>query len=390
MTTAPCAASVAPQSSPGSSDPAPEAVPPIRLGDGGTLDPDAALADVRILRRAIEDVHPGYGRYTSASIMDDLFDALEREASDGISVMALYERLSLIVSALRCDHTKAELPKSLETLRRTEATYMPFSFRLFDGRMYVDELDADQRGLTRGDEVLRINGRPVGRVLEDVSPYVSVDGFTDDTRFVEMEASSEYLGDAVNHFWPCLYGWTSTWTIEARDATTAERRQVVLDAVTYGRYVRITTGSGTPNRDFIDAVRFEMLDDETAYLSVGTFVNYRRPIDPAEVFDPIFDEMRQTGATRLILDLRECGGGSDDVPRTLMTYLTDEPPTFTKRAPWVRTYRFGDLREHLGTWDERVFELPGRLFTDVGDGYFAFEDPTVDAAPPPARRPSSR
>lgn len=111
---------------------------------------------------------------------------------------------------------------------------------------------------------------------------------------------------------------------------------------------------------------------------MGTFVNYRRPVDAAATFARVFGEIEEAGCERLVLDLRACGGGSADVGWTLARFLIDEPLEFTGER-WVRAVGVGDLREHLSTWDESAFDPPPEAFEARGDGTFRLREPP---APP--------
>jgi hypothetical protein len=351
------------------------------------LTAEQAQFDFELFRRVLEDVHPGYGRYESADETGQLMDTVASALDNGVTDSQLYLDVSRVLAHVRCDHTKAELPEAIEAFRNQEPSYLPFTFRLFGDQMLVDRVASEVTGLKRGDRVIRLNGREVSEVLSQISELVSVDGYTDNTRYVEMENSSEYLGDAVDHFWPFLYGWVDRWTIETEADDNPARntgRKVDAPAITYPQWLELAS-EGERFVNFPDAVEFKMLDDLTGYLSIGTFVNYREPVPPEEVFEPIFSQLKQAGATRLVLDLRDCGGGSDDVPAVLATYLSDKRVELAKRPPWVRTYKFGDLREHLSTWDESVFSLPEQLFRDLGNGYFEMNIPGGSGGDLPTR-----
>lgn len=72
----------------------------------------------------------------------------------------------------------------------------------------------------------------------------------------------------------------------------------------------------------------EWLDDHTAYLIVPTFSNARfRKVGatfPAAIH-AIFEQLRSGGATDMILDLRENGGGSEPNEAILFSYLVERP-----------------------------------------------------------------
>ncbi len=341
-----------------------------------TLNAEQASRDIGIFREAIETVHPGFGRFTSAAMTSAQIDALERDARNGITDADLYLRISTILGHLRCDHTLAELPDSIEAHRRESPSYMPLRFKLFAGRMYI-ETPGPGTGLGRADEILAINGRPAGDLIDAVEPFMAIDGFTESSRRVPLEYSNEFLGDGLNHFWPFLWGWPEQWDLSVRSAGNGEVRNVSLEPVTYPVYQEIATGSATRyGSNFDTSVRFEMLDAQTAYLSIGTFVNYRNNADPYAILGPHFDAMRQADADHLILDLRACGGGSDEVPAALLTLLIDEPYRQAVRPNRVKRYRYGDLLPYLDTWDRSVFELPDALFTPAEGGFYEV-DPAI-------------
>ena len=356
-----------------------ETYAPKQLGAG------AAAEDLRILRQAFEDIHPGYGRYIAAQAMSDAFDGAAAKISDGSTDADMLLLASQLSAMVRCDHTKAELPEAIETYRRETPSHLPFTVRIIEGRMYVDSVSPKARSLERGQEVESINGFSTFEILRDVQALVSVDGWTDSTAWVEMEYSAEYLGGAIDHYWPFLYGWPQQWSVVVAGDGPERRRTQTLNPITYGDWVAVATGDEETSVNFRDTVEFQMLDGATAYLSVGSFINYRNPIDPTDVFDPIFTRIREANASKLILDLRLCGGGSDDVPASLTTYLADTIYPTAKRPPWVRNYRAGDLRPYLSTYDESIFELPDSLFTDLGNGHYQLNQPIEEPRPAPDR-----
>jgi len=105
------------------------------------------------------------------------------------------------------------------------------------------------------------------------------------------------------------------------------------------------------------------LSDHTAYLTVLTFRNARfRKADatfPQAIHD-VFVEIAKHGATDMILDLRENGGGSEPNESILFSYLVEKP---------LHKYAAVNARgRHIA-----VTSLSGRTFkTDV------FEDDDVD------------
>jgi hypothetical protein len=96
---------------------------------------------------------------------------------------------------------------------------------------------------------------------------------------------------------------------------------------------------------------------------------YRTPVAPDEVFGAVLRDIKASGATRLVLDLRNVGGGSSDVMESLLAHLIERPMTIGGPTR-VKTYDFTDYRAQLSTWNESVFNLPASRFTPDGAGLF--------------------
>ena len=361
--------------------PPPPPAPPAPPAAETALDAAEAAEDVRILRKALTDYHPGWARYVSAEAMNLAFDDLERDTAGGVTDLELHYRVSRITAMMRCDHTIAEVPPRIVAWRSEHPTHLPFRLDIRDGRAFIARADEGQPVLQQGDEIIAINSIPIGRLIAEVNPLIGIDGFTESARGAVLEYSSEIPSGAIDAFYPALHGYADSFTIDVRRAAASDtwhRRRATVKAVTYPRYTEVATGSASRYAsNFEDAVHFEIGDDPTTddpndaagLLRIDTFVNYRTNADPVAVLKPPFEAMNEAmkrGRTdHLILDLRNCGGGSDDVPETLLTFLIDRPFRLHARQPWVRTYDFSELREHLSTWNEDYFNLPPALFTAV-------------------------
>ena len=340
-----------------------------------------AAEDIRIFRKALTEYHPGWARFTSAEAMNLALDDLERDTAAGVTDLELHRRVSRITAMMRCDHTLAEVPPAIIAWRSANPTHPPFRLDIRGGRAFIDQADESQPSIQHGDEILAINGIAIGQLIAEVSPLVAIDGFTESAREPILEYSNEIPSGAIDAFYPAFHGYSDSFRIEGRRQSgqqTWTGYQTTVHAVTYSRYNKIATGSTSRYAsNFEDAVSFEITDDPTTddpndsagLLRIDTFVNYRTNADPIAILKPHFDAMNEameSGRTdHLILDLRNCGGGSDEVPEALLTFLIDQPFKLNARQPWVRTYDFSGLREHLASWNEDYFNLPPALFTPV-------------------------
>jgi hypothetical protein len=341
--------------------PMPAAGPNIR-----TLTPAQAQQDVALMRRALETIHPGLYRRAAKAEIDAAFAGLERAARQPMSELELYRQISGALATIRCNHTKAEQTPALEAWRRDNPSHLPFRFRLLEGRMIVESSDPAQPALARGTEVLSINGRPVAGLVRTLGAYVPIDGDTVWARATNLADDSDLMGADFDHFYPYVFGFAPAFDLVVRDGESAQARPVRMAAMPFKTWSALPWATGRYRNNFADSTTWRMLDAETAYLRVETFVNYRKQINASEFYGKIFGDIKAAGAKRLILDLRDNGGGSNDATQALADFLAVKPFVWNKAIRY-KTVRIGDLADAIQTWGDRnaTFFPPLDRFTAV-------------------------
>ncbi|MEM7780803.1 MAG: S41 family peptidase [Pseudomonadota bacterium] len=338
------------------------------------LSPDQVASDMALAEEAYSRIHPGYTRYASVEEMRNAWASIvmQAETDGGMAVGDLYLAVQLALTNIRCDHTKAELPRALRDARIGQPLYLPFRWELIEGRGIIAN-PGQGTGLVRGDEILAIDGRELSLIAERIAGFIPVDGNTLWARTGQIAQSREFMGGGVDHFGMLLWGAPAQAELTIRSAN-GEERAVTVDRIAFADW----SAMGEMSRvNFTDAVRFERLGKDTGYLSVDTFVNYRRPIDPHTVLAPVFEAMADEGRNRLILDLRKNGGGSTDAAHALASYLIPEAMQL-KRDMRVATLDLDGLRENLTTWDQRALNPDPRGFIANPDGTYTLRDGIAD------------
>ena len=345
--------------------PMPTMPPPAAAQD--TLTPEQVREDVALAKEAFERVHPGYTRYATLDEMNGEWQSIidKAEAKGGMSLPEFYLASEKALVAIRCDHTKAELPRSLRNERAGKPLYIPARWSYIDGRAIV-EVPGEGSGLLRGDEIVSLDGRAMSDVIADVRPFIPVDGYTEWTRNGGIGQSLEFMGGAVDHFGALMWEIPQTASLQVKSKS-GERRSVDAARVDFETWSALGSAS---QANFKEAVHFERMGDDVAYLRVDTFVNYRDPVDPEDLFDPIFDAIRDEGRDTLILDLRNNGGGSSEPAFELLANIISEPyqPIREMRA---KTLNLDGIRDYLWTWDSRALNPNPLGFSTNEDGTYA-------------------
>ncbi len=340
------------------------------------LTPAQVASDVALAKEAYERIHPGYTRYTDAETMREAWAeiAAKAAAQKGMSIGDFYLEIQNLLTLIRCDHTKAELPSELAKERNVTPVYLPLRWTLIEDRAIVT-IPAET-GLRRGDEILAVDGRPITEMIADVAPLIPVDGYTVWSRRSGISESLEFRGGAIDHFGALLWDIKSNAVLTVADAS-GNQRDITIHRITYNDWTALAElGDDAPVSNFKDAVSFERLGSNGGYLRVDTFVNYREPVKPEILFDPVFNAMKKEGRGNLILDLRNNGGGSNDAQQSLASYLFEKPIRIATDAR-VKTLNHQGLEEYLRTWDRRAINPNPMGFIRNEDGSYSLR-PAVE------------
>ncbi len=315
---------------------------------------EQVVQDVSLAKKAYNRIHPGYDRYTNRQDLNLAWNNIIEQAkqNNGSTVSQLYLDIQKVLTEIRCDHTKAELPKSLRQERETRPMYLPFRWKVIEDKAIVTDSHS-LTGLETGDQILQIDGRNISDMIAEVMEYIPFDGSTSWSRSSGIAESLEFAGGAVDHFGALIHPVSEALELKIR------KRDGTTSLINGKRAIFSEWRSMIPSGNFRNATTYRELSESIAVLKVDTFVNYRDPIDPDSVFDPIFKKINASKKQTLILDLRANGGGSSDAQRSLLSYLVDEKRALVKDMR-VASIELDDLRKHLWTWDKRALK-PNRL-----------------------------
>ncbi|MEM9166886.1 MAG: S41 family peptidase [Planctomycetota bacterium] len=360
-------------------------------GSGNARHPGKYAADAELLIGAFSEIHPGYTRYASAELMEAEADRLRAASAVAESEGAFYLAVQRYLASIRCEHTEAEPSDAVEAAVSSSLLPLDFAYALDDSgapRAIVVGLSPGVEGVRVGDELVAVDGRPMGDLFEAIRPFISVDGFTDHTRLTLFAGEDDYALPVFELFATLLFDGgdaRESWSLTLASADGAERTVAVAATDMAGALA--ARGRDGTQKNFSDpgAVSWERMGD-AAVLRVSTFVNYRTPIEAMPLFAEVFREIKASGVERLVFDMREIGGGSGDVQRALVRHLLTGP--MNSGGPTrVRTYDLSAYREHMRTWNPAVFEMPAAMFEADDEGFFVVKPPiggsvqTVEPAP---------
>lgn len=204
-----------------------------------------------------------------------------------------YLLITEFVSSLKDGHTNFYMPRAINSKLRG----IPLRTRMIEDKVIVTKVNNDnlsEMGIKKGMEVVRINDVDVHDYASTyVAPYISAS-----TKQDSMSRVYDYqLFRGIR---------TEKVKLELRDSN-GKTSEILID-----RNMR-SNGKRTPT------MSFEVLENNIGLLKINTFF--------ADDFIPLFDSLfnQVLKADKLIIDLRNNGGGNSTLAYYVLKHLTNEP-----------------------------------------------------------------
>lgn len=301
----------------------------------------SVAADVDSLRAWIDRIHPRpYGVHTSAEF-DAAVETL-RARIDGLPEHAAALELQRMLAMVGDGHTEfASLPQSLR------GPGLPLIVRRFAEGWFVTTGHTDYSALF-GRPIESVGGVPMGELARRLAPYVAADNAVEQLdgigNFLRLARALDVAGIAASP------GETVDLVVVEEDGSRSAVPVEVLPEVRFGadwvdaeKFLRPAVSE--PLFRSIDAGNYacRYLPDERAVYVLFSEVRDDDAIGPiAEYFPRVLSFAEQSGAERLVLDIRENSGGNLDL-----------------NGPIIR----GIIRSR--------FDRPGGLFVIIGDDTYS-------------------
>lgn len=324
------------------------------------LSAEQAQRDLRVLRRAFTDLHPGLLRYASPADIDASFTAAQAEVADGASRAQMYLLATRLAALVRCGHTWTNPSNQAPAVRQMlDAATLPFAFRFVEGRLLV--VASAVAAVPAGSEVLTLESRTPAELTDLLMPYLRADGSSDGKRRAQLDDNAN--GGALQRLLPLLMPAPADgWRLQLADG-----RAVRVQPMTASTRERALRAAGWQPASTAWRLAYE---GDVAVLTLPTFAFWGGGFDGVAFLARSFEELQARGIRRLVVDLRDNEGGDDGLGRALLSHLLSQPYTQPvsqrvsayERVPYI-------LARYLDTWDFDFFDRTGQVQREEGRGW---------------------
>jgi len=280
-----------------------------------TLSPDQLKDDLRILRQTFEKAHAGLYRYTPKEQMDAAFDRVGARLNKPMTDLEFFRILAPLIDLTHDAHTALRPgPAILKYIGKT-AKVFPLDVRYIDGQPFVEKNLGPNKAIPLASEILSINGVPMKEITERVLTVKSADGLN---RIPKYEVAN--VNFWINYFE--MVDDSGEFRIKVRNPRTGKTEQYSTQGIS-AQVIQTSQFKIQTHNAFSLAF---LKDDRVALMSIPGFGD----LALVDQFADAFRKIKEQGVQTLIMDIRDNGGGWDELNTELLSYLVPHPFRFYK------------------------------------------------------------
>ncbi|WP_394759262.1 S41 family peptidase [Flavobacterium sp.] len=327
------------------------------------------------MKGVLLNYHPGLYRFQESSTVAKLFNNLEQQLKSDLSLCEAYLLFSKFTASLKCGHTFCSFYNQSGSTKDSlfnKKDKVPFTFFLFDKKMFVEKNVSDNEELKQGTEVLEINNVPVAIIIDTLIQYVKGDGNNNLKRLNDLNLSGLGKFEAFDIFYPLLFPpINNSYSLKVKQADKTSMLTINVYPVSRAeRFSLIESKYGKQPSTLDDLWDFKILNSETGYLKIGTFVTNKLTIDWKKFLSNAFDELTEKNIQNLIIDIRGNEGGDDEVNLVLGNKLAKRQIEFPAFKELLRYENVSDeFRPYINTWDKSFYNRSGRVIKQENGFY---------------------
>ncbi|BAU52402.1 S41 family peptidase [Mucilaginibacter gotjawali] len=279
------------------------------------ISPELLKQDFLVLRDSLQNLHAGLYRYKSESEMNAMFDRCYKQLDHPMTETDFFAIVSSLVSSIEDGHTECFLPQDMIKAIIAGVKVFPVQPKYIGDKAYVP---CDTKEFPAGTEIVKIDDQPVNEIRKHLFSLLSSDGSIATEKYVKINDGH----DPFSYLYFVVYGEKADFKITYKTSAGVLAEKILPAAL-------FPNMECAPERATVNQyLSLEYKPGGIAIMTLKTFANeyLERTKENFEKFlAASFRDLKEKKISKLIIDLRENGGGEDTNGLLLYRYLADHP-----------------------------------------------------------------
>lgn len=277
-----------------------------------TLSPAQLNQDLQSLRAFIDATHPDISHSASPAQLEQAYAEIAKNLTKPLTANEFWHLTAKLNPLFNDAHWSINLPEAdsdmQQVIKRTGGVFPLEVHMRPDGELTVLALAGGGDTPWRGATIESINGVLAPQLSRQLLPLRH--GDTPLNR-------ANLLGPSFQLYYASVFGTPTEFTLQLKQHD--QFTTVVLPASKQAAVI------GKTGKNFADNFSYRALNQNTAYLKLGTF-SWPDEQEIGSFTKDTFGKIQRSGANTLIIDIRENRGGNDSAwIDHVMPYLADRP-----------------------------------------------------------------
>ncbi|MFH1120733.1 MAG: S41 family peptidase [Bacteroidota bacterium] len=312
------------------------------------------VSDLDNMIKSIEEVHPNPYHSNSKESIYSLRDSIVSILPDTISKNRVYLAFKLLSAAYGEGHTDVLLFITRNDLDKYQESFPLWVGSFNDAGFIVEANVFDTIDIKQGDIITSINGVSESLIKKEIARYSG-------------ESETYALNGAIGFLFPL---WVELLDIHAPFIITYQRndlqKTIRMESTTATKYYSFYSHL-YPNRT--QPFNFSIIGNNIAYIE---FTVFDYPKEFSRFLKKSFKSIKKNKCSGLIIDIRDNGGGKEDIGPMLIDYIHDKPYTVINAVDRKVSEYHKNLKKEVARIDKNKY-----MFIDTTSAYFQAPNGTI-------------
>ena len=269
------------------------------------VDKKDAVKDIDFMVRTIEETHPNpYGFISKEQFYSDV-EKTKNEFPSRMKSEDFYKTVLKLNAEIKDGHTTADLSYFFSSRLFFYKKIFPYKIKIINDRIIVIGNNSYKDKIPIGSEILKINGIPSDKVIDEASKLISYEN----NAFRNSYFSMPFTLSIWNNY--------KDYLVEYKEVNSNETKEVEANGGLFAKFNFVLEQIRIRN-----PYEFKILQNNIGYIEFNIFDD----LNKFSIFlKNTFTTIKAKKINNLIIDIRKNGGGNASLGNELFQYISHKP-----------------------------------------------------------------